>query len=146
MRITKAGEYAIRCVLYLSTKGKGTLVSKKEIAESCAIPPQFLSKIAQDLARAKLIEIKQGPRGGFILTKDPKNISLLKVLEAIIGEIFLNDCIARPESCEASSICIMHDMWMDLRKKFRSSMDEINFAQLTKDPNHMPFLTLAKSQ
>ena len=146
MRITKAGEYAIRCILYLSTKGKGALISKKEIAENCAIPPQFLSKIAQDLARARIIEIKQGPKGGIILTKDPKNISLLKVLEAITGEIFLNDCVARPESCEASSICIMHNMWIKLRQKFRNSMDEINFAQLAKDPKHIPFPTLSKSQ
>ncbi len=140
MRITKAGDYAIRCVLYLSSKGKGTLVSKKEIAEKCYIPPQFLSKIAQDLARARVIEIKQGPKGGFMLIEEPKNITLLKVVEAIIGEIFLNDCVARPGNCEISTCCIIHDVWSDLRNQLRESMDRINFEELTKNPNSNPFI------
>ena len=88
MRLTRAGEYAVRCVLYLSKKGKGTLVSRKEIADHAAIPAHFLAKIAQDLAKAGMIEIRQGSRGGFRLLMDPKEITLLSVVETMIGEIY----------------------------------------------------------
>jgi Rrf2 family protein len=60
MRLTRAGEYAVRCMIYLAYKGEGGLVSKQEIAERVEIPSHFLAKIAQDLARAHLIEIRQG--------------------------------------------------------------------------------------
>ena len=65
MRLTKAGEYAIRCALFLSFQGMGVVVSKKEIARAMDIPAQFLGKIAQQLARAGIIEIVQGSKGGY---------------------------------------------------------------------------------
>jgi Rrf2 family protein len=102
MRLTRAAEYAIRCILYLAKKGPGELASRKDIAEHAEIPPPFLAKIAQDLARAGLIEIRQGARGGFMsCRKIPKDITLLEVVETMIGEIYLNDCVARPSSCNA---------------------------------------------
>ncbi len=135
MRLTRAGEYAIRCILYLSLKGKGVLSSRKEIAEHCEIPPKFLAKIAQDLARARIIEIKQGPKGGFILSEEPSKISLLEVVEAIIGEIYLNDCVARPNSCDASESCSVHSVWNNLRNQLRESMGKITFDMLITEPH-----------
>ncbi|MEN8189696.1 MAG: Rrf2 family transcriptional regulator, partial [Thermodesulfobacteriota bacterium] len=55
MRLTRAGEYAVRCMTYLSQKGVGVLTPKQEIAEQADIPGHFLAKIAQDLAKAGLI-------------------------------------------------------------------------------------------
>lgn len=138
MRLTRAGEYAIRCILYLSAKGPGVLISKKEIATKCAIPPQFLSKIAQELQKARIIEIRQGPKGGFILVQDPENLTLLKVIESIIGEIYLNDCIARPSQCTASPTCAVHKVWIKARKELRSTLGSVTFDELAKDPLCIP--------
>ncbi len=138
MRLTRAGEYAIRCIMYLSSIGKGNLVSKKEIASKCAIPTHFLSKIAQELQKARILEIKQGPKGGFILTKDPKNLTLLEVIEAIIGEIYLNDCIAHPNQCEASSKCAVHKVWNKARTQLRNTLNTVTFSELVADPRCIP--------
>ena len=138
MRLTRAGEYAIRCIMYLSFKGQGILTSKKEIAAKCAIPTHFLSKIAQELQKARIIEIKQGPRGGVVLTRDPKELTLLEVIEAIIGEIYLNDCIAHPDQCEASSKCAVHRVWQKARKELRKTLASATFAELVKDPKCVP--------
>ena len=138
MRLTRAGEYAIRCILYLSYKGHGVLVSKKEIAAKCAIPPQFLSKIAQELQKARILEIKQGPKGGFVLTSDPEKLTLLQVVEAIIGEIYLNDCIARPNQCTASSMCAVHKVWGKARAQLRKTLDSVTFKELSADPVCIP--------
>ena len=138
MRLTRAGEYAIRCILYLSYKGQGVLVSKKEIAAKCAIPPQFLSKIAQELQKARILEIKQGPKGGFVLTSDPGKLTLLHVVEAIIGEIYLNDCIARPNQCAASSKCAVHKVWGKARAQLRKTLDSVTFKELSADPVCIP--------
>ncbi len=138
MRLTRAGEYAIRCILYLAAKGEGVLTSKKEIAARCEIPPQFLSKIAQELQKARIIEIRQGPKGGFILTRNPKDLTLLNVIEAIIGEIYLNDCIARPNQCTASPKCPVHKVWNKAREQLRSTLDAVTFSELARDPNCLP--------
>jgi len=134
MRLTRAGEYAVRCVLYLSKKGKGVLVSRKEVAEHAVIPAHFLAKIAQDLAKAGMIEIRQGARGGFALLMEPEEITLLAVVETVIGEIFLNDCVIRPQSCEASSDCSVHNVWMTARDQLRNTLGSVTFAELINQP------------
>ncbi|NLZ16413.1 MAG: Rrf2 family transcriptional regulator [Desulfobulbaceae bacterium] len=130
MRLTRAGEYAVRCMLYLCDKGQGNLVSRQEIAESADIPAHFLAKIAQQLAKAGFIEIRQGARGGFILSKKPSDISLLQVVETMIGEIYLNDCIIRPESCGSQPECSVHRVWLNARDQLRSTLAAVSLADL----------------
>jgi len=133
MRLTRAGEYGIRCVLHLARLGKGTLVSRKEIALRTDVPPDFLAKIAQQLARAGIIEILQGANGGYRLLADPAKITLLAVIEAIIGTISLNDCVGRPESCQNSALCTVHRVWNKANQQLRATLEETNFATLANE-------------
>jgi len=130
MRLTRAGEYAVRCVLYLASKGAGTIGNRKQIAAEMDIPEQFLGKIAQQLARAGFLEIVQGARGGLKLLVAPENLTLLDVVEAVIGEIFLNDCVIRPESCQRSQACSVHQIWEKARSQLRDTLREATFASL----------------
>ena len=130
MRLTRAGEYAVRCVLYLSSEGEGTVVPSSAIAKAMDIPAQFLGKIAQQLAHAGIIEILQGPKGGYRLLLPPAQLTLLDVVEAVIGEIFLNDCIMRPESCRRSGTCAVHNVWLTARDRLRETLSQATFDSL----------------
>jgi Rrf2 family iron-sulfur cluster assembly transcriptional regulator len=103
---------------------------RQEIAQQTDIPTHFLAKIAQDLAKAGLIEIRQGARGGFILRKNPAAITLLEVVETMIGEISLNDCIARPAGCQVSYHCAVHRIWLEARDQLRNTLRQVSFEQL----------------
>ena len=138
MRLTRAGEYAVRCMMYLSHKGKGVLVSKQEIAERADIPAHFLAKIAQDLAKAHLIAIRQGPKGGYSLSRQPDEITLLEVVEVMIGEIYLNDCVGRPATCSASNRCSVHAVWEDARNQLRDTLGAVSLAQLSEKESCIP--------
>ncbi len=140
MRLTRAGEYAVRCMVYLAQQGKGVLASRQEIARHADIPPHFLAKIAQDLAKAGFIEIRQGARGGFVLLKDPKAVTLLEVVETMIGEIYLNDCVANPGSCKASPSCSVNKVWMHARKQLRDTLGQVTFDQLVNEGPCIPFI------
>jgi Rrf2 family transcriptional regulator, iron-sulfur cluster assembly transcription factor len=133
MRLTRAGEYAVRCVLHLASMGQGTLCTRKDVAERMDIPDQFLSKIAQQLARAGVIEIVQGARGGLRLVVPPDQVTLLDVVEAVIGEIFLNDCVLRPESCDRSHACAVHCVWAKAKDQLRRTLEEATFAVLLEE-------------
>ncbi len=130
MRLTRAAEYAIRCMVFLAKQGKDVLTSRQVIATQAEIPPHFLAKIAQDLAKAGFIAIRQGAKGGFVLLKDPGEITLLEVVETIIGEIYLNDCVARPANCNVSYSCAVHRVWLDARDQLRQTLRAVTFAQL----------------
>jgi Rrf2 family protein len=133
MRLTRAGEYAVRCVLYLASQGVGVVSNRKQIAETMDIPEQFLSKIAQQLARAGIIEIVQGAKGGLRLVVSPEKLSLLDVVETVIGEIFLNDCVMQPESCQRSNACTVHRVWETARNQLRETLREASFSKLLQE-------------
>ena len=130
MRLTRAGEYAIRCVLYLAMHRDRELIGRKEIAEAMDIPAQFLGKVAQQLAKAGIISIRQGSQGGYELVKRPEDITLLAVIEAIDGEIFLNDCMHRPQSCDRQTICSVHQIWDKARRQLRNTLGGVTLAEL----------------
>ena len=133
MRLTKAGEYAIRCALFLSFQGMGVVVSKKEIARVMDIPAQFLGKIAQQLARAGIIEIVQGSKGGYRLLVPPGELTMLDVVEAVIGKIYLNDCVVRPESCSRISACAIQRIWETARDQLRDTLRQAKFKDILAD-------------
>ena len=133
LRLTRAGEYAVRSVLYLASQGRGAVCNRKKIANAMDIPTQFLGKIAQQLAHAGLIEIVQGSKGGLRLVRSPEKISLLEVVEAVIGEIFLNDCLLKPQSCNRHNACAAHLVWEKARKQLRATLRDATFAKMLRE-------------
>ena len=133
MRLTRAGEYGVRCILYLSSKGVGVLCNRRQIAAAMGIPGPFLGKIAQQLARAGYIEIIRGAKGGLKMVVSPEKLTLLDVVETVTGEIFLNDCISRPESYNRSTTCAVHRVWYKARAQLRETLREATFADLIKE-------------
>jgi len=132
MRLTRAGEYAIRCVLYLTMHRDRPVIARKEIAEAMDIPAQFLGKVAQQLARSGIIAIRQGAQGGYELVRRPQDVTLLSLVEAIDGEIFLNDCIHRPDSCDRQRLCSVHEVWDRARRQLRDTLGGTTLAELAE--------------
>ncbi len=130
MRLSRAGEYAVRCVLYLAQREPGEVTPRWAVAQAMEIPEPFLAKIGQQLARAGIVEILQGAKGGFRLSRSPEEISLLEVVEAVMGELFLNDCLLRPESCSRSPHCMVHKIWCKAREQLRQTLSGATFESL----------------
>ena len=133
MKLTRAGEYAVRCVLYLASQGQGVLVSRRVVAEYFDIPDKFLAKIAQQLVKAGIIEIKQGARGGYLLLRNPTTLTMLEVVEALIGEIALNDCVTSADTCKSSSNCAINRVWTRARNQLRETLAAVTFADLLQE-------------
>jgi Rrf2 family protein len=127
--ITRKTDYAIRCVLYLAERS-GNIVMVNEIADAKEIPKSFLAKILQTLAKAGIVESLRGVKGGFRLSKKPSDISLLEVVEAMEGTVAMNICAVDERMCNFSSTCVVHPVWIDLRKDVEERLRQWTFAKL----------------
>jgi Rrf2 family iron-sulfur cluster assembly transcriptional regulator len=132
MRLNKAGEYAVRCVMHLAAKGNGKVISRREVARAMEIPEPFLAKIARQLTLAGILRVTQGSRGGYRLARDPEELTLLDVVEAMMGEIHLNECLCRPRSCKRSPTCPTHRVWKQANQQLRSTLRNATIAQIAK--------------
>ena len=132
MQITRAAEYAIRGVLYLCSQPKGAVCLLNEISEKQNIPPSFLSKIFQNLSRTGYVSSSRGTGGGFTLLRDPEEITLLDIVEAIDGQIALNVCLNNGSLCDNKPTCAVHRVWDDAQSYLTTLLNQSTFASLAE--------------
>src|SRR3970282_1212662 len=112
MQITRQADYAVRAVMYLAKKGSQRAATS-QVAQDQRIPPSFLAKIISQLSIAGLLHTSRGARGGVTLARDPKDITLLEVVEAIDGPIQLNECVGENGTCSFEDNCPIKAVWCD---------------------------------
>jgi len=133
MQITRQADYAVRAILYLAqvgSNGNNGRVSTNDVAKEQNIPLSFLAKIFSQLSIAGLINTLRGAHGGVKLAREPKNITLLEVVEAIDGPIQLNVCVEWGCVCSFEGNCPVQLIWGDAQNELVAKLKNTNFAQL----------------
>ncbi len=130
MQITRQADYAVRAVLYLARLGNTERAATSTVAEEQRIPPSFLAKIISQLSIAGLLHTSRGARGGVTLARDPKDITLLEVIEAIDGPIQLNECVGEDAECTFDGECPLRTVWCDAQEMLVKRLKGTNFHQL----------------
>lgn len=114
---TRRSDYGVRAVLCLAGTSGG-LVTAAEISQEMEIPRGFLHQVLQELQRGGLVRSTPGRRGGYALTRDPGDISVLDVLEALEGPLALGECALRGGPCRWDDVCALHEVWSAGRAAF----------------------------
>ena len=132
MRITREVDYALRIVLMLSREQKQ--VEAKVISESNGIPYRFTLKILRKIVQAGIIRSYRGVNGGYVLNREPSEISMLDVIECIDGGISLNRCEEDDCACGSCGECIINMSLHSVQDKLRSELKEVTFDKLSENP------------
>jgi Rrf2 family protein len=113
IRLTRAGEYAVRGLVYLAGQSSEKLTLISEIARAENVSASFLAKIFQNLARAGMVKSHRGVSGGVSLAVSPEQITLRQIIEAVEGPIALNKCLKRSEACSRAPVCKLSPFWRE---------------------------------
>lgn len=130
MVITRATEYAIRTVIFLAKQPRGEIVLKKDICRTQEVTPAFLTKILQPLIKAGIVSSQRGVGGGFLLAREPQNITMLDLLEAEEGPLKLNHCMVDESVCERDSHCAAHQVWTEAQTEMVGVLEKHSIADL----------------
>src|SRR2546428_11176036 len=93
LRFTKRADYGLMAIHYIAVQEEVGAVSAKGIAEEFGIPPELLAKILQRLAKRRLIASHNGPKGGYVLSRHPSEITVGEVIRALEGPINIVSCL-----------------------------------------------------
>lgn len=131
-RFRKKTEYGMMMVSLLAKEGKGGLVSVRTMQEG-GLPRSFLVKIARDLIKAKLIVAKEGRGGGYSLTRDPSQVTLKEVVEAIDGEVATASCLLHgAKKCPLADQCPHRNMMGKLTEEISSILLKYKLTDFSK--------------
>jgi Rrf2 family protein len=109
LRLTKKADYGLMALKFLAEHPQTVALSAKDIAEGYHIPPQLLAKILQRLAKVGLVRSTAGMNGGYTLARAASDISVLEVLLAVDGPLFLTACSSGPRPCDLTDSCTIKE-------------------------------------
>jgi Rrf2 family protein len=133
MQITRQADYALRAMLYLAKLNPNERAATSQIAEVQNIPPSFLAKIISQLSIAGLIHTSRGARGGVSLARQPEEVSILDVVEAIDGPIALNECTDDPSTCPFGENCPLRPLWCEAQSELVVRLRNTSFARFVPE-------------
>lgn len=134
MRLTREGDYAVRVVVDLAGRPPGQVVRTRDLTRTTGVSKPHLAKIIQALARAGLVQTRQGPHGGVGLVHDPGAINLRQMVEAVEGPIRLNRCLVRAGECPRDTFCTVHSVWARIQAAVVRELEAVTAKDLARGP------------
>jgi Rrf2 family protein len=108
---SKGCEYAIRALVFVVTEHDGERFQASTICEQVGVPEPYTRKILQALVHDGLLKAVRGPSGGYQLTREPDDISVLSVILAVDGQDSFDGCIMGLSKCGSEQPCPLHEVW-----------------------------------
>ena len=132
--LSKSSKYAIRAVLYIAnhTNNKNKIGSK-EVAKQLTIPAPFLAKTLQELTKKEIISSIKGPHGGFFLTTENNQKSLLDIIECIDGIHKFDECFLGQHECNDESPCVVHHIYLPFKNKLINKLKTKSILEMAKE-------------
>ena len=108
-------DYGLILMLELANKyNKGFLPLSAVLTER-NISTNYLTQIAQYFLKSGLIVSREGSGGGYKLSRPPKQISVLEILESIEGHDISIKCLSRKkEQCSCDDKCHTRKVWQEI--------------------------------
>ncbi len=126
--------YALRSLLFLVEEGGGAPVQLARIASTQQVPPKYLELIMLDLKKAGLVTSTRGPKGGYLLARDPDDISFGEIVRVMEGPIALVPCAsvnfyARCGDCHDDATCAIRRAFAMVREQSATLLEGISLTQ-----------------
>ena len=132
MRLSTKGRYGVLAMYELVCRYGNGPVSIKEIAEKQNFSDSYMEQLFSTLKKAGLIVSLRGAKGGYILSREPRDISVGEIIRALEGPIELADCVGGPEGyvCRKSGECVTRGLWMEIRDSINNIIDNRSLQDL----------------
>jgi Rrf2 family protein len=145
--LSNSCRYGIRAVIYLASQRSGDYKTGiKQISNDLDLPTPFLAKILQQLAKQKILSSSKGPHGGFSLLKDPRNITLLDIVNTIDGYDTFTNCVMYKGTCEGinreKKFCPLHEDYQKTRTELINLFSNRTIYDLVIKADNSEFISI----
>ncbi len=117
MKLSTRGRYGLRAMLEMALSMNEGPVVLRTIAERQGISERYLEQLLIPLKKAGLIKSIRGSQGGYVLKRDPRNITVGDIIRVLEGPIAPVECVneADPEECKRAGYCVTRKIWSEVR-------------------------------
>jgi Rrf2 family protein len=122
----------MRAILELALEYGKAPLQIKTIAEREDISNKYLEQLISMLKAAGLVRSIRGPRGGYVLAKEPAEIQLKEVFTTLEGPMVPAECLEHPEYCPRCTDCATRQIWQELQNAIFGVLESVTLADLVE--------------
>ncbi len=104
-RLNRKVEYALMALKVMADKRPGELTSAKEVVDLTGSPFDATARVLQQMAQREILRSEQGAYGGYLLIRDLNRVSILELMELILGNLAVAKCVGADGDCDLKTSC-----------------------------------------
>ena len=106
-------------------------IALKEIAERQNISKQYLEQIITIISNSRILRANRGKQGGYMLAKEPSEISVGYILRITEGNISSTTCLeSEINECKMADSCKTLFVWKELNKVIADYLDSVTLQDI----------------
>lgn len=130
-KVHRKVEYALMALKHMIHKVPGELTTAKEIAETYQTPFDATARVMQVMAQKSWLKAEHGAFGGYQITRDLTKVSILDLIESILGPMEIAKCLQKKDdSCEIKTTCNIATPMSVLNQRLIDFYKSINIREL----------------
>ena len=132
MQLKNSTDYAIRIVCYLAAQER--MVSTSELSRKLNVSANYVPKIAKKLKNAKIVTACEGTNGGYMLAKQPENISLMDIISCVEETMAINRCLEEDRFCSRNleDTCKIHKILLSLQNTYNNKLESVKVSDVIR--------------
>lgn len=144
LKLSTKGQYGVRAMFEIAKGYPDTPTTIKAISERQEVSVAYLEQILNTLRHAGLITSIKGPGGGYLLSRNPAQVSIGEVLMALEGPVAITSCLDPQEGCHRVDHCVTHLLWRSLGEKIEGFLGTISLDDLLKEEGRLKHVITPK--
>lgn len=146
VRLGKLTDYGL-VLMTCMARGRGeTLRTARDLARESRLPVSTVSKLLKQLLQSGLLTSHRGTKGGYVLARAPRQISVVEIIAAIEGPMALTECSTDVTGlCSLERRCPIKSNQQIINQAVRGVLDKITLSDLIA-PLQLTSLTDARGR
>jgi len=143
MRLSSKGRYAVSAMVDLTKHQHEGPVNLAAISARQFISLSYLEQLFRRLRESGLVKSVRGPGGGYLLNRDPAEISVADAIRAVDEEIRATRCVNALRGCHRGHRCDTHELWDSLGQHLYRFLDVVTLEDVCEKHVHLDTVELA---
>jgi Rrf2 family iron-sulfur cluster assembly transcriptional regulator len=132
----------------IAQHSNGEPVPLAGISQREGISLLFLEQLFQQLRKADIVKSVRGPRGGYVLARDSRDITVGDVVKTVEAPLYTSSCFSKSETvdqCRIAESCVSGALWKQLAEHIETFLGSVTIADLCKPKPEVVYHLRVKS-
>jgi FeS assembly SUF system regulator len=133
-RMTKMTDYGIVLLTHFAAHDDQVAHTARELALETRLPLPTVGKLLKQLSRGGLLASQRGTKGGYILARPPREITISAIIATLEGPVAITECNTGESHnrCEHESFCSVRPNWQIINDTIRGALEGLTLAEMTR--------------